>query len=68
MLLVPASDDVTTGLEQAAGMRHGMYTEVAVGTVYVNISRKLAIQARRQMAERGNYQDTISSTPQTLSL
>ena len=40
-------------LEEAVGLRYGTYQEAPAPTDFINVSKKLALQVKRKMAEEG---------------
>ena len=63
LLLIPAADDILTGLEASIAMRHGMFTDVPTSCEFVGISKKTAMLARRALAEGWSFAGTTTASP-----
>ena len=64
MLLIPTGDGDgvnMTSFGESVALRTGSYTDVPVPTEWINVSRKLATQAKRIMAEQGSMDMTTRS-------
>ena len=64
MLLIPTGDGDgvnLTSFGESVALRIGSYTDVPVPTEWINVSRKLATQAKRIMAEQGSMDMTTRS-------
>ena len=64
MLLIPTGDGDgvnMTSFGESVALRTGSYTDVPVPTEWINVSRKLATQAKRNMAEQGSMDMTTRS-------
>ena len=64
MLLIPTGDGDgvnMTSFGESVALRTGSYTDVPVPTEWINVSRKLAAQAKRIMAEQGSMDMTTRS-------
>ena len=63
MLLVPTHDSPGVNLASLAesqALRSGSYTDVPVPANWIKVTRKLAIQSKRAMAEKGMLDTSIS--------
>ena len=64
LLLMPTHDapGVNLGpLSESQALRSGTYTEVPVSSEWIKVSRKLAMQAKRAMGEKGMVDTSTSS-------
>ena len=66
MLLLPtgAAEGIkVSSLEESVGLRHGTYQEVPVPTEYINVTKKVALQVKRKMAEEGMMHLSTTTSP-----
>ena len=64
MVLLPTNEEGgvnMASLSESVMLRSGTYTEVPVSTQFVGVSQKLALQARRAMAEGGSFTNIVQS-------
>ena len=64
MLLVPTHDSPgvnMASLAESQALRSGSYTDVPVPADWIKVSRKLAMQSKRAMAEKGMLDTSISA-------
>ena len=65
MLLIPTHDSSRgvkkASLEESQAFRSGSYTDVPVPADWIPVSRKLAMQSKRTMAEKGRLDTSMSA-------
>ena len=56
IVLYPLEEDDVTGMERSAVMKHAMMTEAPISSEYVNVSRKIAMNARMKMQDHWAFE------------
>eukprot|EP00974_Lingulodinium_polyedra_P118003 11165525-Lingulodinium_polyedra.AAC.1 len=56
LLLYPLDEDDVTGMERSDAMKHGFFTDAPVADSFVNISRKVAMSAKRALEDNWEFE------------
>ena len=65
LLLYPIDEDTLTGVERSTCMKHGLLTEAPLANGYVNVTRKVAMNAKRAIEENGFFETPTGSSVYT---